>query len=530
MITSPFNRNGIPYFVLAGQVHNSSAYSLADLETAWKALSVLKANTAEVPVYWGQVEPQKGKFDFKHLDEIILAARERKLRLILLWFATWKNGSMQYAPEWVKSAPDVYRRVVTHAGNSLWVLSSHCEANWQADCAALSALLAHLKEFDGQKRTVAGLQIENEPGILGAQRDHSPEAEQEFAAPVPAELLEPLKQAASGPVRAAWLSAGSLKQGTWQQVFGPHAAEFFSAWSVARYIDRLAEAGKAAYNLPMYANVWLAENGWRQPGINYPSGGPVTGVLDLWKWAAPHLDLIAPDIYIDTPDTFREVCQAYARADNPLFIPESAGSLGSALNIFEAIARHRAVGYAVFGVESLLGQDGEVKPEAKALVESFQIVSNVQPLLLHFWGSDRIQAVIQREFQHEQVFNLGEYTILARFFNAGIGGWNHTDFRHAPLDRTQRGRGLVFADKGREFYIAGAGFSLQFRRRRSEQVEFSKAHDHFDAHLAPYLFVEEGHFGELGNFITDRTRNGDEIGSGIWVTPDVGVVRVKLAE
>jgi len=49
VIKSLFSRNGIPFFVLGGQVHNSSAYRLAEMETAWKALDVLKANTAENP-------------------------------------------------------------------------------------------------------------------------------------------------------------------------------------------------------------------------------------------------------------------------------------------------------------------------------------------------------------------------------------------------------------------------------------------------------------------------------------------------
>ena len=503
---------------------------MAEMETAWKALDALKANTAEVPVYWGQIEPGKGKFNFKHLDEIIAAARERDLKLVLLWFATWKNGSMQYAPEWVKSAPEIYQRVVTHSGNSLWVLSSHAEANWEADRSALCTLLAHLKEVDPKKKTVVGMQLENEPGILGAVRDHSPAAEKEYAGPVPAEFMTALTQAKTGLVRSAWIRSGGLVKGTWQQVFGPNAAEYFTAWSIARYIDRLAEAGKSVFELPMLVNAWLGENSWRQPGSSYPSGGPVTGVLDIWKWAAPHLDLIAPDIYIDTPETFREVCEAYNRPDNPLFIPESGGSLGNSLNIFEAIARHHAVGYAVFGIESLLEADGSVKPQAQPVIDSFQIVSSVQSLILHYWNTGRIHSVIQREFQSDQILDLGEYAGLVRFFNAAQDGWLHTDFRHRPLDRNTRGRGLIFTSKGRELFVAGTGFFLQLKRKRSEPVEFSKAHDHFDAHLSPYIVVEEGHFGSIGEWLPDRVRNGDEVSAGIWVTPDVGVVRVLMAE
>ena len=355
MIKSIFKRNSIPYFVVGGQVHNSSAYNLQEMETAWKALSLLHANTAEVPVYWSQVEPREGKFNFDELDQLILEARKRELNLILLWFATWKNGSMQYAPEWVKSDPERFQRVTTHAGNTLWVLSSHSETNWQADCKAFCAMLAHLKEFDAAK-TVVGIQVENEPGILGAVRDHSPAAEAEFNAAAPDALIQRLQQAKDGAVYKTWKASGGHSQGAWQDLFGPFAAEYFTAWSVAGYIGRLAEAGKAIYNLPMYANAWLQENGWRRPGESYPSGGPVSGVLDLWKWAAPQLDLLAPDIYVETPDTYREICAAYTRPDNPLFVPESGWSEANAVNLFEAAARYNAIGYAVFGVESLFAR------------------------------------------------------------------------------------------------------------------------------------------------------------------------------
>ena len=530
MLQSIFKWNGIPFFVLGGQVHNSSAYNLTEMETAWKALEALHANTAEVPIYWSQFEPRPGKYHYQQIDQLIQAAREHKLKLILLWFATWKNGSMQYAPEWVKLAPDRFQRVITHAGNRLWVLSSHAEANLEADRNAFCTLLNHLKEVDGDQRTVIGVQIENEPGILGAVRDHSPLAESEFSGQVPDELMQKLQLTSAGPVRDAWALAGKRSQGNWQQVFGPHAAEFFSAWSIARYIDRIAEAGKAVYDLPFYVNVWLGENGWQQPGISYPSGGPVSRVLDIWKWATPHLDLIAPDIYIDTPDTYREVCQAYAREDNPLFVPESALSQGNALNVFEAIHRYRAVGYAVFGIESLLDAQGAVKPSAQPLVDSFRILASVQPLLLQFWKTNRMVAIIQREFQSEQLLDLGEYLALVQFSPTTNAGWIHTDYRHSPADFNQRGRGLLFQAPNREFFVAGAGFTLQIKRRRGETSEFSKAHDHFDAPLTPYLRVEEGRFGILGEWIPTRERNGDEITAGIWVTPDIGVVRFVLAE
>src|SRR6188768_4093947 len=97
-----FSVDGRPFFPLGGQAHNSSSYMPGGLDLAWQALAALHANTAEIPVYWEQIEPDVGHFDFSSVDRMLAGAREHGLRLILLWFGTWKNGTMKYAPAWVR--------------------------------------------------------------------------------------------------------------------------------------------------------------------------------------------------------------------------------------------------------------------------------------------------------------------------------------------------------------------------------------------------------------------------------------------
>jgi len=58
------------------------------------------------------------------------------------------------------------------------------------------------------------------------------------------------------------------------------------AWHYARYADALAVAGKAAYSPPMYVNAALNRMG-KAPG-EYPSGGPLPHLLDVWKAGAPY--------------------------------------------------------------------------------------------------------------------------------------------------------------------------------------------------------------------------------------------------
>ena len=81
----------------------------------------------------------------------------------------------------------------------------------------------------------------------------------------------------------------------------------------------MASAGQKELALPMYVNAWLVQNEKQIPG-DYPSGGPVSRMMDIWHAAAPSLSLLAPDIYIAD---FEGTCDSYARNGNPLFFPES---------------------------------------------------------------------------------------------------------------------------------------------------------------------------------------------------------------
>lgn len=523
-----FTIDGEPFFPLGGQVHNSSAYTPAELETAWRALELLRANTAEIPVYWEQIEPREGVFNFSMLDHLLEAARQRNLRLILLWFGTWKNGMMKFAPDWVKAHPQRFQRVIGPAGEQLAVLSSHCQANQDADRRALCALLEHLRQHDSQQ-TVIAIQVENEPGILGSDRDYGTEAELAFHSPAPPSLTRTIAQSQRSMAHTAWQNTGARPSGTWPELFGSMAGEIFSAWSIARYIDDLIVAGKAVYNLPMFVNVWLGEEGWRVPGLSYPAGGPTTSVLEIWKWAAPHVDLIAPDIYLPAFNAYRGVCANYSRPDNPLFIPESAPDDAGALYMFSALADYNAIGYAIFGVERILGPDGNPRPEARALIGSFHCAAAALPLLLEYQEIGGVHAVVQEERQGEQYLDLGEYIGMIRFASHDTV---RRDFHHLEQISVERGRGLVFQGEGGEFYVVGAGFRLMLRKRTEPRSAFTstQAPEQMLLRMTNYLHVEEGHFAADGSWVVDRRRNGDESDFGIWVQPDVGVVRVVVGD
>src|SRR5450759_4690334 len=90
-----------PFLMLGAQVHNSSAWP-GMLPKVWPAMEYLNVNTVEIPVYWEQFEPRQGQYDHSVIDTLLAEARQHRVRLVLLWFGTWKNGSQHYMPEWMK--------------------------------------------------------------------------------------------------------------------------------------------------------------------------------------------------------------------------------------------------------------------------------------------------------------------------------------------------------------------------------------------------------------------------------------------
>ena len=150
--------------------------------------------------------------------------------------------------------------------------------------------MRHIREVDRSHRVIM-VQVENEIGIFGDSRDRSPLANKAFAAPVPAELMDYLqkhKDELHPDLRKVWEAAGSKTSGTWEEVFGkgPEGDEIFMAWNYARYVNRVAEAGKKEYPVPMFVNVWGTQ-GWGKG----PRGEAIDHVHDIWRAGAPQVDM-----------------------------------------------------------------------------------------------------------------------------------------------------------------------------------------------------------------------------------------------
>ncbi|QYE35593.1 beta-galactosidase [Polymorphobacter sp. PAMC 29334] len=325
---------GKPFLALGGELHNSSASSPQYMELIWDKLQRMHVRTVIGTVSWEDVEAIEGKYDFAAVDAQIAQAHRRDMRLVLIWFGAFKNASSTYAPSWVRRDLARFPRAVangqakeafTYKGAMPKpVLSVFSPDLMKADCAAFVALMTHLARVDADHRVIM-VQVNNEVGLLRDSRDRSPLAEAAWRQPVPSSLTRYLAAHSSQlkpELAEVWTRQGRRMTGTWAEVFGTdwQADEIFMAWHFGRYMEALAADGKKALALPMYTNAWLGPQPGQPTAGLYPSGGPAKRVLDIWKAAAPSLDLLAPDIYL--PDAKVPLAD-YDHAGNPLFVPES---------------------------------------------------------------------------------------------------------------------------------------------------------------------------------------------------------------
>jgi beta-galactosidase GanA len=491
--------NGKPYLILGAQVNNSSAWP-AMLDQVWPAIDQLHANTVFVPIAWEQVEPYEGQFDFSFLDTLVTQARAHRVRLVLLWFATWKNSGPNYAPAWVKLDNKRFPRVVTREGKTLNSLSPHAQATLDADSKAFVRLMTHLKQIDGDRHTVIMVQVENESGTYGTDRDHTPAADALLAQNVPEPLL-----------RATGKSAGN-----WKQVFGADADEFFHAWSVAHYIDHVAAAGKAVYPLPMYANAALRDPFKPGPPGGYSSGGPTDNVLAVWKAAAPSLDVLAPDIYMPQYDKYMAVLDRYRRADNALFVAETGNDPVYARYAFAAFGR-QAIGFSPFGMDFTgyanfpLGARKVDAETIEAFAVIYRLLSPMSGQIAAWAYAGKVWGAAEPEQTHESDIDLGDWQVHVGYgqFEFGVD---------PPTGNPQLSGGVLIAEVGKNEYLVTG---LHAR------VNFAAGKQHKDTRFLLER-VEEDRY-ENGRWVFKRLWNGDQTDYGLNFTGAPKVLRVKLA-
>ncbi len=528
--------NGKPFIMLAGEVHNSDSSSPKYMEKIWDIAEDLGMNTLLLPATWEMTEPEEGVFDFSVPKALIDQARERNMKIVFLWFGSWKNADCMYAPSWVKKDLDRFPRAQIEKGKNkagrqvsptipvrmpYTTLSYLGAETVKADAKAFAQFMGFLKEYDEEENTVIAVQVENETGLLGAAREVSDEADALFASHVPSDFAEYMRDhtdTMTEEIRSA--VANGKKAGTWSEVFGDAAEELFSAYYVSRFVNRVAEAGKAVYPLPMTANCWLDKDG--RPG-DYPTGGPVSKVHEVWNFCAPYIDVLCPDIYVPQ---FKEVCDEYTRRGSALFIPECATHSYAAPRLLYTVGHYHAMCYSPFGFDDigkpftmiqgfLFGMD--VTDPALKTPQSFdeysqtgKILREMMPMLAEAYGTDRLQAL------SGETDPLTEHPsgipFMATPASMDFGSFKVAATFKSMVNPRNDGACLVLKMSDEECWIVGNACSVTLSSGTEERPNLD------------LLSVEEGTF-ENGAWIPGRRLNGDEVAQLAMSTPSVWHVR-----
>lgn len=464
--------NGNRMLLIGGELSNSAATCVEDIDDVMPRMKALGLNTVLVPAQWDLIEPVEGQFCFTTIDRVITKARENNLKVVFLWFGAWKNSMSCYAPLWFKQDVKRFPRAQTATGKPLEIASAFSDNVLEADRRALVELMKHIKSVDTDN-TVIMMQVENEIGMLENARDCSSLANREYAKPIPEvlrtyllknkkvlhpHLLEKLTGSKLWTEKNSKQIDDKLKKGkTWAEVFGTdcYGDEIFMAYYYACYVQQLAEAVRRVKEMPLYVNAAMNSRG-RKPG-EYPSAGPLAHLIDIWKAGAPSIDMLSPDIY-DTG--FKLWADRYKMPHNPLFIPETRCCDNSGARAFYTYGEHDAIGFCPFAIDqaSVQTQDN--------IRQAYKVIDNLSPLLLQKQGQGATYGLLFDKTDTERVIVDGNICLTCRHYLTLPWDPRATDGSLWP-----EGGALVIRLATNDYLIAGTGVVVTFQTSTEKEQE-----------------------------------------------------------
>ncbi len=516
--------NDSPMLMIGGELGNSSASTRSDLKRIFPHLKRLGLNTVLAPVSWELIEPHEGEFDMSTLDDILTEARDNDLKVVLLWFGAWKNSMSCYTPEWFKRDIKRFPRAHTDSGKPLEEASALSSNVMEADKKAFCKIMEHLRDHDSQQ-TVVMVQVENEIGMIEVPRDYSDDANKMYAGIVPTQLTDYLqKNSKSLHPYIAEKIKGHEKEETWRALFGDdmYGEEIFQTWTYATYVQEIARAGREIYDIPMYVNVALNSRG-RKPG-EYPSGGPLAHLIDIWHCGAPAIDVLGVDIY---DKGLTDWLAKYDLPNNPLFVPEIRLEDKDAMYAIYAFGHHDAMGFCPFSIEDYpltssasvndwrdmdLSQDDQlnafssVGQSLSPIAAVYHLLRQAEPLLLAKQDTDDMDAVlIDNEYREKEIITADgiRFTIKHSYSL----GWEPG----AKAEVWPEAACLIVRLDSNEYLILGSGVVVTFSPAKSGARGWQKGDDRIGIAKCEEVEMIDGNFNIVRHLNGDQTHQGRHV-------------------
>jgi hypothetical protein len=379
-------------------------------------------NTAVIPLYWKDVEPVPGEYRMKDLGKRIKACQKHGLKMVVLWFGSYKNAQMWYVPEWVSRDSVTYPRAVKKNGEIHMNTACPLGANMlKKDADAFVEVIKTIKNVDINCDTVIMVQVENEPGLLTGDRCYCEDCNKKYE-------------------NEGW-----------------KLPEDFTATYIARYLNTIAAEGKKIYPILLNANAWLDNEFFRRPGMDYPSGGPNMRNMHIYRDEAPCIDFLSPDTYNVSDRVFGEVCRAYSSFSNVLYIAEhSAYGLDhrAEKNIIYALGEYGAIGFDPYCINNnedpIVKSDYTLDKRISQYIDTVKMINNSMPAILKTRQTERLKSFVKEEGDRFKFIVMEGYSFL--------------------IEYQGEGRGMVIQLEEDEFVILGVGIKVKICDLRTQEI------------------------------------------------------------
>ena len=255
--------------------------------------------------------------------------------------------------------------------------------------------------------------------------------------------------------RQVWETAGFKTSGTWEEVFGKGAAadEIFMAWNFARYVGRVAEAGKAEYPMPMFVNAALTDSEGRTARPRRTERRP----HGTTRWTS------------GGPGRRKSTCS------RPTFTTRLRGVLRQVRPIREP-AVHTGDGGCSDGLrpESSTPSDATMRSVSRyggskaggsrpEMIRGYELIAQLAPLIAKHQGNGTMSAVLLGPNDPPQKIQVGNYTLEVSYLKPRV-----LPGAPQPQPPFPNAAAIFIATGPENIYAAGNGVAVTFRPTRRD--------------------------------------------------------------